>query len=394
MTKKSEVHDIFTQFRALVENYFNTKIKTLKTDWGGEYINLPLLGIQHQVSCLHTLEQNGFAKRRHRQIVETGLTLLANSSMFLKYRDDAFVSAVDVNNAFLHGILSEQVYMKQPPGFKSSTSPSDVCTCNGAIQNVIDQLHVEFALNDMGHVHYFLGIEVNIFSSDMHLNQSKYIAEILTKSNMEGAKLLSNPISSTGPISVSTGDPFSDHTLYRSIVGALQYLTIRRPDISFAVNRACQFMHNPTEAYWQAVKCILRYLKGSITHGLLIQPLSSFHLSAYAYFDWAGCPDTRRSTNHFFVFLWVRLSLAGAPRNRRWWQVVPASPTVTPSSAQVNPQNATQNAEQTANGDQTAPPINGSTPELASSASGSSNPQFEHNPKYTLWIRQDQLMLS
>lgn len=59
---------------------------------------------------------------------------------------------------------------------------------------------------------------------------------------------------------VLNGDPFEDPKLYRQIVGALQYATITRPDIAFAVNRVCQFMHSPTLPHWQAVKRILRYL--------------------------------------------------------------------------------------------------------------------------------------
>ena len=66
-------------------------------------------------------------------------------------------------------------------------------------------------------------------------------------------------------------DLFSDPTLYRSVVGALQYSTITRPELSFAVNKVSQFMANPLESHWTAVKRILRYLKGSLHHGLLLK---------------------------------------------------------------------------------------------------------------------------
>lgn len=81
LKQKSDVYATFKNFLAMVERQFNTKLKSVQTDWGGEFRNLSnffsLLGIIHRRSCLHTSEQNGFAERRHRHVVETGLTLLA-----------------------------------------------------------------------------------------------------------------------------------------------------------------------------------------------------------------------------------------------------------------------------------------------------------------------------
>ncbi|KAF5468349.1 hypothetical protein F2P56_012507 [Juglans regia] len=96
---------------------------------------------------------------------------------------------------------------------------------------------------------------------------------------------------------------FEDSTLFRSIVGGLQYLSLTRPDIAFAVNKVCQFMHCPKAPHWTAVKRILRYLKGSINHGLFFKSRSNIFLQAYTDADWAGCPDDRRSTGGFAVFL-------------------------------------------------------------------------------------------
>jgi hypothetical protein len=88
------------------------------------------------------------------------------------------------------------------------------------------------------------------------------------------------------PISTSKGtilpDPlFFDATCFSQIVGALQYLIFTRPDICFVVNRVCQFMHAPTDSYWAAVKCILRYLKGATTYVLHITCSSSFALHGF-----------------------------------------------------------------------------------------------------------------
>ena len=90
--------------------------------------------------------------------------------------------------------------------------------------------------------------------------------------------------------------------MYRSIVGALLYVTFTRPKITFAINQVCQFMHAPTIDHWQAVKHILRYLKGTITHGLHFQ-VGSFRLTAFSDADWDRNPDYRRSTSGYCVYM-------------------------------------------------------------------------------------------
>ncbi|XP_043720926.1 uncharacterized mitochondrial protein AtMg00810-like [Telopea speciosissima] len=93
-----------------------------------------------------------------------------------------------------------------------------------------------------------------------------------------------------------------DPTLYRSVIGALQYATLTRLDITFAVNKVCQFMHQPTLDHWTSVKRILRYLKHTASHGILFQPQQSMQLSAYSDADWVGCPDDRKSTGGYAIF--------------------------------------------------------------------------------------------
>lgn len=94
---KSDVETIFIQFQKYVERHFDLKIKALQTDWGGEYRRLNTYfhtcGIQHRLACHYTHEQMGSVERRHRQIVEMGLTLLAHSNLPLPYWEDAFFTA-------------------------------------------------------------------------------------------------------------------------------------------------------------------------------------------------------------------------------------------------------------------------------------------------------------
>jgi hypothetical protein len=94
---------------------------------------------------------------------------------------------------------------------------------------------------------------------------------------------------------------------YMSIVGGLQYLTMTWPDLSFAVNKVCQYIQTPTDAHWAAVKRILRYVKGTLDLGLKNQKSSTMLLSGFSDADWAGCPDDRRSTSGFAVFLGMNL---------------------------------------------------------------------------------------
>jgi histone deacetylase 1/2 len=94
-----------------------------------------------------------------------------------------------------------------------------------------------------------------------------------------------------------------DSFRYRSVVGSLQYLTLTRPDISFAVNKVCQFLSQPTEVHWEAVKRILRYVKGTLDTGLRIRRSLQQSVSIFTDADWAGDVDDRRSTSGFAVFV-------------------------------------------------------------------------------------------
>ena len=98
-------------------------------------------------------------------------------------------------------------------------------------------------------------------------------------------------------------DFFEDATLYRSIVGALQYATIIRPEIAFCVNKVCQFMHQPLQSHWQAVKRILRYLQGTLSYGIHIVPSPNLNLFAFCDANWGSDPDDKCSTIGFCIFL-------------------------------------------------------------------------------------------
>jgi histone deacetylase 1/2 len=122
---------------------------------------------------------------------------------------------------------------------------------------------------------------------------------------MLSCKPVSTSLSTSEKLSAYVGDPLgpTDITRYRSIVGALQYLTLTRPGISFSVNKVCQYLHAPTTAHWSAVKRILRYLKNTSSIGLILRRSPSMLVSGFSDADWAGCLDDRRSTGGFAIFL-------------------------------------------------------------------------------------------
>ncbi|PNX93512.1 histone deacetylase, partial [Trifolium pratense] len=290
------------------------------------------------------------------------------------------VQQIDINNAFLNGLLQEEVYMSQPAGFeasdktlvcklhkslyglkqaprawyerltqtllqmgfvKSKCDPSllvhhqhGACTYvlvyvddilitgsdSQLVKDLIHKLNIKFALKQLGEVDYFLGIEVHHKpSGGLLLHQSKYVKDLLVKTNMENCKPIGSPMVSSCKLSKFGTDVMTDPTLYRSTVGALQYATLTRPDISYSVNKVCQFMAHPLESHWKAVKRILRYLKGTLNYGLLLQPSPSsppFSLRAYSDADWATDQDDRRSTSGSCIYFGSNLVSWGSKKQQ------------------------------------------------------------------------------
>uniref|UniRef100_A0A2N9EJB2 CCHC-type domain-containing protein n=1 Tax=Fagus sylvatica TaxID=28930 RepID=A0A2N9EJB2_FAGSY len=237
---------------------------------------------------------------------------------------------LDIRNAFLHGFLKEEVYMIQPPGYVDPHHPQHVCRLQKSIYGLkqaprawfesfttqllnlafqsshansslfiykegsviaflllyvddivltgnnvqfitqlITNLSKVFELKDMGTLSYFLGLQIQRSLDGLSLTQTKYATDLLTKHNM---------------------------------LNSLHYLTFTRPDLSFAVHQVCQFMNTPTDIHLTATKRILRYLRGTLDHGLHYTP-GPISISAFSDADWAGDPNDRRSTSGLLFFL-------------------------------------------------------------------------------------------
>jgi hypothetical protein len=266
---------------------------------------------------------------------------------------------LDVQNAFLHGVLEEDVYMKQPPGYVDSSHPHHVfkldkalyglkqvlrmwysrlstklihlgfwiskadtslfiyskagvviyllvyvdnivvtSSSSAAVTTLLDDLRSEFALKDLGELHYFLGVQAPKVDGGLSLSQEKYASKILAKAGMQRCKPVKTPLVTSEKLTLGGGTPLINEEAmkYRSLVGGLQYLTLTRPDVSFAVNKVCQFLHAPTNLHLAAVKCIMWYVQGTLSFGLQFHHHSSLKPSAFPDANWAGNPDDRQST--------------------------------------------------------------------------------------------------
>ena len=296
------------------------------------------------------------------------------------------IDQLDVKNVFLHGRISETIYMHQPPSFVDKQHPHHVCKIEKALYglkqalrswnarfstfitklgfvttksdkslyvykrgrdlaylllyvddivltgsskalltNIKDNLKKEFPMIDMGRLSYFLGVKVEYNRDGMFLSQRHYATEIIERAGMKECKPVSTPMDVNSKLSAEEGERVSNATQYRSLAGALQYLTFTCPDITYAVQQVCLFMHDPRQNHLNALKCIIRYLQGTLSHGLQLFKCTTTTLTAYSDADWAGCPDTRRSTSGYCVYLGENLISWSSKRQ----------PTVSRSSAEA-----------------------------------------------------------
>ncbi|KAL8138142.1 hypothetical protein V2J09_004143 [Rumex salicifolius] len=117
------------------------------------------------------------------------------------------------------------------------------------LRSIINALSTEFSMSDLGPLHHFLGIAVTRTSSGMLLSQEQYARELLIRSKMVDCNPCRTPVDTGSKLSHDSGPAVSDPTAFRSLAGALQYLTFTRPDISYAVQQCCLFMHDPREKH-------------------------------------------------------------------------------------------------------------------------------------------------
>ena len=265
---------------------------------------------------------------------------------------------MDVKSAFLNGLITEEVYVEQPPGFENHLFPNHVFKLekalyglkqaprawyerlskflieNGFTRGKVDttlfikhknqnsllvQIYVddiifgatneslcrefaeimqgEFEMSMMGELNYFLGLQIKQCQSGIFINQTKYTKELFKKFNMDNAKPAKTPMSSSAKLDADEKGNKVNEKLFRGMIGSLLYLTASRPDIMFSVCLCARFQSNPRESHLTAVKRILRYLIGTTHLGLWYPKTSSSQLIGFSDADFAGSRTDRKSTS-------------------------------------------------------------------------------------------------
>jgi len=143
---------------------------------------------------------------------------------------------------------------------------------------------------------HFLGIEVIQNEACIFICQRRYALAILARFNMLDSNSVRNPMVPGTILSKDDAGIPVDITKFKQAVGSLMYLTVTRPDLMFGVNLISRYMANPKESHWAATKRLLRYLKGTIEHGLFYQKGRKMSFAAYSDSNYAGDLDDRRST--------------------------------------------------------------------------------------------------
>ncbi|XP_019051921.1 PREDICTED: uncharacterized protein LOC109114158 [Nelumbo nucifera] len=146
-------------------------------------------------------------------------------------------------------------------------------------------------------------MEITRSSDGIILSQCHYFLDLLKRANMVSTKPLTSPMVTASKLSKHSGDLLVDPSEYGCLVGALQNVTLTRPNISFSVNKVCQFLHVPTIVHCAIVKRVLRYLKFTLDRGLHFYSTSPLSLHAFFDANRIGCLDDRRSTDAYAMFL-------------------------------------------------------------------------------------------
>ncbi|GJT49307.1 retrovirus-related pol polyprotein from transposon TNT 1-94 [Tanacetum coccineum] len=170
-----------------------------------------------------------------------------------------------------------------------------------------DLMKSRFEMSMMGEMTFFLGLQVNQSPRGIFINQSNYVLEILKKYGMETCDPVGTPMETKVKLDLDQNGTLVDATKYRSMIGALMYLTSSRPDIVHATCLCSRYQAKPTEKHLKEVKRIFRYLWGTVNMGLRYTKDSGFELTGLSDADYAGCKDTFKSTSGGAQFLGEKL---------------------------------------------------------------------------------------
>nr|GEV54445.1 hypothetical protein [Tanacetum cinerariifolium] len=222
------------------------------------------------------------------------------------------VFQMDVKTAFLHGTLKEDVYVCQPEGFIDADHPSHVFKLKKALYGLkqaprawYDELSLFLLQNHFFKCTIDPTLFIRRFNNDILV--SIYVLEILKKYGMESCYSVGTPMEIRYKLDLDQNGTPVNATKYRSMIGALMYLTSSRPDIVHATCLCARYQAKPTEKYIKEVKRIFRYLRGTVNTGLWYTKDSVFELTGFSDADYTGCKDTFKSTSGGAQFLGEKL---------------------------------------------------------------------------------------
>ncbi|KAL5748152.1 hypothetical protein ACOSQ2_025449 [Xanthoceras sorbifolium] len=157
----------------------------------------------------------------------------------------------------------------------------------------------EFEMTNLGLLHYFLGIEVKQTEEGIIISQQKYAKDLLKKFRMDSVVPCTTPMETNLKLRKDDESEEVDASHYRSLVGSLMYLTATRPNLMFAVSMLSRFMTLPKKSHWEAGKRILRYVVGTVGHGIHYKRKQEPILIGYSDSDWRGDANDHKSTSGY-----------------------------------------------------------------------------------------------
>ena len=158
-------------------------------------------------------------------------------------------------------------------------------------------MQVEFEMTMIGELTHFLRLQIRQQDSGIFLSQSKYAKNLVKKFGLESANFVRTPMSPNVKLTVDLSGKSVDHSLYRSMIGSLLYLTASRPNISYSVGVCARYQANPKETHMTALKRIIKYVKTTTKFGAYYSKDTSDVLAGYSNADWEGNADDRKSTS-------------------------------------------------------------------------------------------------
>lgn len=165
------------------------------------------------------------------------------------------------------------------------------------ITSIESFLHKSFKIKDLGHLKYFLSLEISRSRDGIHLCQCKYALDLLFVTCLLSTKPLSSPMHHNTRLQHDSGELLPDPTPYRQLIGQLIYLINTQPDLSYYVQFLNQFMSKPTNIHFEAALRGIWYIKSVIALGIFYPASSPLQIKALCDLDWATCPDTKCLTS-------------------------------------------------------------------------------------------------